>query len=274
MSFSPQWHAIGREGELAAEQLAAGVTILGRADHAHKGLYTQAFFSLSIGIERLAKLIVVADYLMTNGRYPTDQELRTFGHDVALLLDRCETISLQHRSGQLHAIRPNCLIHQGIVAGLSEFGVLSRYYNLDFIVGGKAAQFPEPIGAWWRRVGMPILDKHYSEAQRQKDDALANAAAIFMGPSFVLHHAEDDSPIDDLTVLMQRAMATRVVQKYGRLYTLQIIRWLAFLISDLARKACHGHNFESFFGLDELFTIFMNEDSYLVKRKTLSLYHR
>jgi hypothetical protein len=55
MMFSPQWHAIDREGQLAAEQLASGVTILGRANHGLKGLYTQAFFALSIGIERLAR---------------------------------------------------------------------------------------------------------------------------------------------------------------------------------------------------------------------------
>src|SRR5712671_1219251 len=95
MEFSPQWHAIGREGELAAEQLASGVTILGRANHAQKGLYAQAFFALSIGMERLAKLIFMADHAITNGgRYPIDNELKKLGHDIATLLLRCEKISL------------------------------------------------------------------------------------------------------------------------------------------------------------------------------------
>ena len=48
-AFSPEWHALGREAELAGEQLALGVTALGRANHAQQGLYTQAFFALSIG---------------------------------------------------------------------------------------------------------------------------------------------------------------------------------------------------------------------------------
>jgi hypothetical protein len=34
MTFPPEWHALGREAELAAEQVASGVTILGRANHA------------------------------------------------------------------------------------------------------------------------------------------------------------------------------------------------------------------------------------------------
>jgi hypothetical protein len=275
MTFSPQWHAIGREGELAAEQLASGVTILGRANHAQQGLYTQAFFALSIGMERLAKLIVVADYAISNGgRYPTNQQLKGFGHDIAALLQRCEGISARYRSGRLHAIRPSSPIHQGIVVGLSEFGVLSRYYNLDFIVGGKATALPEPIGAWWRRVGVPILASHYTEAQRQKDVVWATATAALMGSSSVLHHTEDGKPIDDLSELMQRAMATRVVQRYGRLYTLQIIRWLGFLLSDMADLAAHGHRLESFFGLGEAFMIFMCEDDYLKGRKRLSIYSR
>jgi hypothetical protein len=272
--FSPQWQAIQREGHLAAEQLASGVTILGRADHAKKGLYTQAFFALSIGIERLAKLIVMADFAVTNGgRYPTNQDLMRFGHDIATLLLRCEEISSRYRDGQVQAIRPNGPIHQGIIAGVSEFGVLSRYYNLDFMVGGKAITLPEPIGAWWRRVGMPILAKHYSKAQRQRDEGWATETAASMGPSFVLHHAEDTTPIDDAVTLMQRAMATRLVQKYGRLYTLHIIRWLAFLVSDLAELAAHRHRLDAFFGLGEPFVIFMNEDDdYLSKRKTFSIY--
>jgi hypothetical protein len=274
MVFSPQWHAIGREGELAAEQLASGVTILGRANHAQPGLYTQAFFALSIGMERLAKLIVVADYAITNGgRYPTNQELRDFGHNIAALLQRCDEISSQYRSGQLHAIRPNSPIHQGIVTGLCEFGVLSRYYNLDFIVAGKAPAFPEPIGAWWRRVGVPILANHYTEVQRQKDMACATVTAAWKGPSFVHHYTEDGVPIDDPKVLMERAMATRVVQRYGKLYTLQIVRWLAFLLSHLAELAAHSHGLDdAFFGLGEAFTIFMNEDTYLMRRNRLSIY--
>jgi len=274
MVFSPQWHAIGREGQLAAEQLATGVTILGQANHAQKGLYGQAFFALSIGLERLAKLIVVADYAITHGgRYPTNRELKSFGHDIAALLDKCEEISSRYRSSKIYAARPNTVVHQGIITGLSEFGLLSRYYNLDFLAG-SAITLPEPIEGWWTRVALPILAEHYSPAQREKDEASAIASAAMMGPSFVLHHAKDGTLIDDVQALAQQALATRVVQDFGRLYTLQIIRWLAFLISDLAGLAAPGQPMEAFFGLDEVFAIFRNEDKYLKSRKRLTIYVR
>jgi hypothetical protein len=45
MTFPLEWHTLGREAELAAEQLAIGVTALGRANHTQMGLYHQAFFA-------------------------------------------------------------------------------------------------------------------------------------------------------------------------------------------------------------------------------------
>ena len=52
--MGPVFQALAREAGLAAEHLAAGVTSLGKANYAHKGIYFQAFFDLSIGFERAA----------------------------------------------------------------------------------------------------------------------------------------------------------------------------------------------------------------------------
>jgi hypothetical protein len=167
----PEWHALGREAELSAEQIASGVTALGRASHARKGFYTQAFFGLSIGVERIAKLILLAEYaITTSGEFPTNDILRErFGHDIATLLAHCEPLSMKYRAGKEYANRPLGDIHNGIVLTLTEFGKLSRYYNLDLIVGGKAATQPEPIKVWWERVGRPILSQHYSDREKERD---------------------------------------------------------------------------------------------------------
>jgi len=274
MTFSPQWHALGREAELAAEQIASGVTALGRANHAEKGYYTQAFFGLSIGFERLAKLIILADYAITNsGKFPNDNDLKKIGHDIGTLLDKCEKLSIKHRSGKEHSERPNESVHQGIVTTLTEFGKLSRYYNLDFIVGGKASQLPEPVATWWQRVGQPILTKHYSAHQQKIDTAQSAAVATLMRKfTTVLHHTEEGAIIDDVEALMLRSGASRIVQKYGRLYTLQLVRWLSFLISDLSSVGAYQKRIEPLLGLDEPFRMFLNDDRYLRGRKTWSIY--
>src|SRR5262245_16310650 len=65
--MTPIWHAVAREAALAAEHLGSGATILGKANYAHHAHYGQAFFDLTIGIERAAKLAFVVDYALDHG---------------------------------------------------------------------------------------------------------------------------------------------------------------------------------------------------------------
>lgn len=273
MMLSPEWRALGREAQLSAEQIATGVTILGRANHAQTGLYSQAFFGLSIGLERLGKLIIVADHAIQNdGIFPTDKDLRIIGHDLRNLLPRCEAIGKTIKADLSYASRPNDPIHQGIETTLSEFATKSRYYNLAYIAGAAGDQI-DPISKWWEKVAKPICDRHYSESQRRKDEA----QAVFMGKlldshSSVLHHTEEGAEINDCGTLFARAGATAVVQKYGRLYTLQIVRWLSSIISQLSQTGAYEKKIEPLLGLDEAFRIFICDDRNFREQKTWSIY--
>jgi hypothetical protein len=152
MAFSQECHALGREAELAGAQIALGVTALGRADHARLGDYTLAFFGLAIGLERLGKLIVIGNHAITHGgEFPDNSFLKEkFSHDLELLLNHCEVVSNARRPALKHSNRPSDIVHPGIIQTLTEFGKQTRYYNLDLLVGGKAAKWPEPVGAWWK----------------------------------------------------------------------------------------------------------------------------
>jgi hypothetical protein len=143
------------------------------------------------------------------------------------------------------------------------------------IVGGKAATQPEPIKAWWERVGQPILSKHYSDRQKERDRRQAtDKAALLDDVSGVLHHTEDEVIIDNIEALMLQGAATRIVQKFGPFYALQIVRWLAFLISDLADIGAYKERITPLFGLGEPFKFFRLEDSYLRQRRRWSIYPR
>src|SRR5260370_23074984 len=128
MGFSSQWHALGTEAELAGSQIALGVTALGRANHARVGDYTIAFFSLAIGLERLGKLIVVADYAIEHqGKFPDDKFLKDkFRHNLALLLDHCEVVFGKRQLPSQYPKRPKDKVHQGIIQTLSEFATQTR----------------------------------------------------------------------------------------------------------------------------------------------------
>lgn len=273
ISLSVEWRALENEAQLAAEQIATGVTVLGRANHMETGLYSQAFFGLSIGLERLGKLIIVADYAIAHGgSFPTDADLRKIGHDLQDILTRCEAIGKTVDAKRSYASRPSDPVHKGIEETLSKFATGSRYYNLDYIAGA-AGRESDPIAMWWVKVAKPICECHYSDRQRKKDSAAALFATERLGGiSLVLSHAEDGTEIDDIGSVFARTGQTAVVQKYGRLHTLQIVRWLASILWELSYAGAYQHRIEPLLGLEEPFKIFHNDDRYLRDRKTWSIY--
>lgn len=273
MTLSADWRALQREAQLAAEQIAMGTTTLGRANHAQTGLYAQAFFGLSIGLERVGKLIIVADHaIRTRGSFPTDTDLRKIGHDLSKIMGKCEEIALALDQTIEHISRPDSATHLAIVAELSDFATRSRYYNLNYLSGSSAGQ-ADPIRAWWEHVAEPICDQHYSEQQRARDDAEAAIVGSHLNEfTMVRHHGEDGTEITDSAALFSRAQATKVVQRYGRLYVLQIVRWLAAVLSDLSHRGAYEMHIDPLMGLYEPFNIFRNPDKYLRERKTWSIY--
>lgn len=272
MIFSPQWHALGREAELAAEQLAMGVTLLGRANHAQKGLYLQAFFALSIGFERLAKLVLIADHAITHdGAWMSDAALRKIGHDIDALLRACEPIGQAHAAQEEWGARPASPIHAAIVAHLNDFAQGTRYYNLDSLSGGKAARQTEPIQRWWAEVATPILAQHRGRKRVGRLEAAAVASPM-EGASFVLHHGEAGQPIQSAAAMAQHAQSTAAVQRHGRLPVMQIIRWLATILGAVAREGAYRRGIDALLALPEPFMLFRNDDAYLLGRKSWSIY--
>lgn len=213
MHFPAEWHATNREAQLAAAQLASGINALRCANHAQKGYYVQAFFGLSIGFERLAKLIIIADYaIKNNGNFPNNGYLKGFGHEIKTLLKKCNEISLERRGGEDYCEAPNSIISNNIIESVNQFGIISRYYNLDLLSGGRAAKMPEPIKFWWDKVGKPILLKHYSERQRKNNEALATQIDSLIGDqSIIIHHTENEEIMTDFGRLIPHEGETKIV---------------------------------------------------------------
>ena len=275
MVLNADWHLTSREAQLAGEMLASGVTILGRANHAQKGLYIQAFFNLSIGFERIAKLIVLGNHRIEKGVWMTNDELKSIGHDTNKLFLACSSIGEQYVHQHSWHIKPKNEICTYIVDCLTEFAKSSRYYNLDNLSAQASVRSTEPVSTWWTKVGLPILDKHYSKKKRTYHENLANAFGVGTKKFvYVLHHDEIGTPIDNIEGMMIQAAQNRIVQKYGQLYTLQLIRWLSTIIYDLSHKGAFENQIEGLLGLYEPFSIFYNDDNYFQTRKTWSIYNR
>lgn len=274
--LDPRFQALSREASVAAECMATGATLLGKVHASQEGIYNQAFFNLSIGLERAAKLAFVLDHCFDNaGAFPSDKALRDYGHDLRELLDKADEISKRRRAGLEYFELPRGAINLGIIETLSEFAEGTRYYNLDYLVRGKGAARSEPINAWYERVGKPILAKHYKPRQRAKHQAQAAVIAEFMDEfALVMHHTEAGATINSLSEGFLHSNETAVIRQYSRMYSLQIVRFFAFLISDLSDLSYRSeYRFHWMPHMSDFFGILFNNDRYFLNRKTWSIHN-
>jgi hypothetical protein len=267
--LTPEFEALSREAGIAASAISEGVSGISNATYAEKGYYHFAFFNLSIAIERLGKLAFILDHLLGNGRYPTDAELRTLGHKLDDLIEKVREIRLRRSLSTEDC--PTDDITRGIVETLTEFATATRYYNLDYLVGGRSVAMMEPLRAWDARVGKPILALHYKPRRRALDEEQARLVGALMDQiSMVRHTAEDGTPITSWTAGAMETAKIGVLQKYSRMYCLRLIRFLAVNLMELQYEAMSQRHEIPHFG--DFFGIFRNDDRYFLNRKTWNPY--
>ena len=260
---------------MAAEHMASGVTALGKADYAQQAYYAEAFFALTIGLERTCKLAMLVDHALQNkGEFPLNKELRDYGHDLAALLYRMDQIADRLGLSKTEDSLPNSTIHQGIVKVLSDFANnVTRYYNLDFITGAASAtKQMDPLQQWFELVVNPICALHYKPRQRSKHEQNALLIdTLFSGYAMVRHQSETGEPLESMYDASRRTGMTKYVTPYVRLYVMQILRFVARVVSELG-YASYKEQLEDIPHLPEPFAIFDNEDRYIKKRKSWSIY--
>jgi hypothetical protein len=269
--LSETWQALAREAGSAAEHIAFGVTVLRRANYAQTAYYSQAFFSLSVGLERSCKLAMLLDYAIDHeGSFPANSVLRAYGHDLERLMTKAADINATRGFTNKP---PTTLIHLSIIRTLSDFASnVTRYYNLEVLTGEAHARGrDDPISSWNEKVTKPILEAHYPESSRRRDEKNANALELLMGHmSRAFHSDEVGSPMITLYEQALNSARADFARRWERRYILQIARFIGRTIIDLTGTAQRRRMRIPF--LDEFYSIFDNDDSYFLERKTWSIY--
>lgn len=268
------WHAIANEAELAAEHIAFGTTVLGRADFSRKAYYYQAFFSLSVGFERAAKLVLAISSALDRGSFPPNKELRAYGHDLTTLLECVDHLARSRGFSHQYARLPRSDIHDSIIAVLSDFASnVSRYYNLDLITGARIIDdIRDPIAGWYQDVFLRVVECHYSQRQRQKDETKMRAMAqLLERGAFVLHSREDGQPLTSVFEVSMQAEITRRIKPFVRMYVLQVARFIGAVFMELTHLS-YARGRDDIPNLVWIFAIFNNDDEYLKQRATWSIY--
>jgi len=149
---------IQQEAFLARSSLLSGLDALRKANvnDTDKGRFYESFFLLSIGLERLMKLMVICHHMANNQlNTPSNAVLRAAGHNLLDLYEACCNIAISEMP------RPPAFVRDGelefeILRFLSEFAIYSRYYNLDKI--SAKSDKPDPLAEWWKILGKEIAE--------------------------------------------------------------------------------------------------------------------
>ncbi|WP_429956070.1 hypothetical protein ACQW08_04400 [Gluconobacter japonicus] len=272
----PEWKALHREASLVSQILGSGASALSRASYGSGfGEYYTAFFGLSVGIERLAKLILVANYaLENNGALPGQSVVRKYGHKLKELIAQVDMIA-EKRGITVPHIGPGQPICTAVINCLDAFLDASkgRYANFEAIGNPLFDPADEPVNKWWTEVVEPILNNHY---RGKKREAVVKRRAAQFGAMpdcnmFVLFTDETGNVMSDATTASERTGQTKWAQRYGRFYTLSVVRWLSYIFDEMTHMASYQPGQESLFGHYEFFQTYMVNNHLLLNRKVWPL---
>lgn len=266
-----EWHALGREAALVRHLVGSGATALRKANYADQlGEYYTAFFGLSVGLERLSKLILVANLAITNnGKMPKEKEVSQFGHKLIKLVNAVDEIT-KERKLTIKYIRPNTKISVKILECLDAFADArkGRYANFSSL-GDPNLSNEEPINKWWNEVAETILQEHYygKKAQQRIEEEASSIDSAISSFTAVRYTDESGREIRDVKTASIRTAQSKIVQNYGRYYTLTIVRWLSNVLVEIAHSARFQHNISVFSGINEYFHSYTIDDTFLKNRK-------
>lgn len=262
--FSPTFIALQREAGIGAEMIGSGVTLLSKANSFSSGIYSQAFFNLTIGLERTAKLIVLLDYYFKNGHtfYDDGTLKKQYGHDLEKLLQAARQASSELVTEEMYKF-PDTQLHKKFIAFLSEFAKTTRYYNLNLLTKTGVGQ-SDPIRTWSVDIGGMILKKYPMKQKSKTPDEIIE----LMEPHILVRgSAEDHSPIGSLRDAADNAHRSEHINKYGRLLALQITRAMAETLSELRMKA-YTERADDIPDMNDFFRVYLNNDKFFLSRKT------
>jgi hypothetical protein len=262
------FHVIEDEAKFTKDMLASGITQLGKANYGQKGIYFQAFTSLTTGLERIGKLCLILDYyILNNGKFPEKEYVKDeIGHDLEILFKKSNSIISNHKISFRFSKDVNEVIHLKILSILSKFAKGDRYSNINFLV--KSNFQSDPIKDWSENVDKIIFEKRVSKAKKERIRENAKLADLMIG-SFTMgrHTDESRNAISDVESVSYLTDMTDSIIKYRQLYVLQTIRYWVEILRKLEHKAMSLGNEDIPF-MSDIFAIFYNPDIYFKRRKT------
>lgn len=238
-----------QEAHLTKNALLSGFDTLLKANFFQDkdGFFYSSFFNLSIGIERILKLVVVTHYMLThNYQTPTKSKMMNdYRHNIRKLYTECLNLLPiylhPNASSPIRTVNDEYLIDF-----LTEFGKGSRYFNLDEV--SEPTQDRSPLYKWLDIV-RAIYENHTPYQIRQRSALSLMYKMDKEGPmnGFTSHLDENGHPMMVFDLLHRQY----IVQKSAPLIIwrlIEILQPIHSLLTAMAYKAAEyevQHNIKS-----------------------------
>lgn len=263
--------ALCKEAQFTVEMLCSGYTEIRKANYAKRGVYFQAFISLSTGFERIGKLCYLLIYAIEHGgSFPTDKDLKkVLRHDIIKLYE----LILEFKNN--HDIKYDFLqdldkpIYQSILNVLSRFAKGDRYANIDLLINNRS--YDDPISVWYKDVDLVIFQEKISDKKKEKIKRDASLVHYLTFNFVMLRHTGEDGK--EINTAFEGSLRTGIndaVAPYRQLYVFHIIRFFVESLN-MVESVFNNKNFFEIPYFMEIFRVFYNDDSYMKGRKTINL---
>jgi len=236
--FPASFILLQQEGYLMSSCLSRGLTDV-RIANVNKGILYSGFFNLSIGIERLLKVIIVIDHMLQHDlSVPTKKQMKAYGHDIVNLYDTCVEIG-KKRYTQIQSRSEMDVIDHELLSFLSDFAITTRYHNLDAL--SKSQSNLDPL-LRWNNLITSILDNDVSAKQRDKIIAQAKAISTAIDDvTFTFMHGLDQNSLTTTDVMALPGLHNQA----ARFAVLRLIKKLSTIRDLLANVSHEAYNLDT-----------------------------
>lgn len=246
------------ESALASSAIGHGLAALRSYDFADKGSFFSGMFALTIGIERVLKLIFLINSTENHGTLPTNQELKNIGHDIGRLIEMARWVNAEKALG-VDTTKVDDPLCKEIVGLFSSFARSTRYYNLDAITG--SANSEEPLAQWDRVVGKEVVKRHHRNTKRHEEELVFADSLAMRGGLVVWHVLEDGTHVRDIRSFVEARVLIETKQKYSVYYALCIVEFCVGVLEALDQRHVMS------LCLSEYFRLFNTMDRQAVLRR-------
>jgi len=227
--------AISQEAHLSRALLGAGTTSIRLTSSGDPGRMYEAFFGLSQGIERIGKLILVADHYARTGAFMAPGDVERYRHDLKRLLKAVEGVATA-RDIHLDDSPSANTGSKAVIRFLTKFAETDRYYNLNRLSQGDGVKIDDPIAKWVKLVRAEAsprrrtLARDHQEAQnlaiaRHMDEHVPLAILDFTSLS--------GTALNSYAAITKQTQLDEWVAVEGMLLAIRPIRFLSRTIASL-----------------------------------------